>query len=85
MVGGNLAIDSNTTGLRIINIYKNGAIYERTKIPSSAQSPNVRIEIPVSVVATDYLEIYYWQNSGTTQNVFNGATDGTFYAYFIGA
>jgi hypothetical protein len=65
-VNGSIRWNNNTSGERDLYIYKNGVQYARSIIEANAQYPTHYITAIISVVATDYLELFVWQNSGIT-------------------
>jgi hypothetical protein len=66
-VSGSGYSNPSTTGYRQIGIYKNGSQIYASSIypaPSGSTYPTSTISQTVSVVATDTIELYVWQNSG---------------------
>lgn len=85
-VGAALETDTNTTGLREMTIYKNGAAVKRTQVaPSSSTDVSVRIDFPMNLAVGDYIEVFYRQTSGSSQTPTVSGVAGNFYAYFVGA
>lgn len=84
-VGAQLEVDNSTSGGKTMYIYKNGAIVKRFIIVPSANYPSANMHLTMNLAVNDYVEIYYIQTTGTTQNVISDAENGTFYAYYIGA
>jgi hypothetical protein len=84
-VGAVVQADDNTTGIRRMNITKNGTNFKSVYFTPSASNPSLTIDVIISVAEADYLEVSYFQNSGSTQPLYQNNTDGYFYANYIGA
>ena len=87
-VGAVIETDDSSTGLRELSIYKNGSAVQRTLItPSETQflNPSIRIDLPMNLAVSDYIEVFYRQTSGNSQTPTTSGTSALFYAYFIGA
>jgi len=65
-VNGSIRWNNNTSGERNLYIYKNGVEYARSIIAANNQYPTVNVTSIISVVATDYLELFVYQTSGIT-------------------
>jgi len=62
--------DANATGKRIMYFYKNGVAYlEGQCIPGSTIEPVLVAGFTESFAVADYIEAFYYQSSGSTQNV----------------
>lgn len=62
--------DASATGKRIIYFYKNGSPYlEGQCIPGSTVEPVLVAGFTESFAVSDYVEAFYYQSSGSTQNV----------------
>ena len=62
-----------------IAIYKSGSSYlVGTVIPNSNQGPACVVSAVISLVATDYLEVYVYQNSGGNLDFGSGDFSGCF-------
>jgi hypothetical protein len=77
--------DNNSTGARDFYIYKNGAAEITTRLTASTQSPSSTITSVLDVVATDYLEIYCKQNSGSSRSLDISDIEGEFSIVYLGA
>jgi hypothetical protein len=77
-ITGNLRFGSITASIVIASIYKNGSLYYLSGcgVVSGYSSPTVSSVIYLNG-STDYVEIYAYQNSGTTQS----ADNGTYYIF----
>lgn len=84
-VNGLLQADNNSTGGREIRIYKNGSPVKGALSPASAQYPSIEVNAIISLAVGDYIEVFYMQTSGSTQQVYNNGVVAQFYAYYIGA
>jgi hypothetical protein len=73
----------NTTGSRIIVIYKNGAAAHYSYTAAGVVS-NV-IATTMSLVATDYLEIYAYQGSGGNLQIYSTGDFSWFEVNYLGA
>jgi hypothetical protein len=80
-----LQIETNTSGVRLIYIYKNGSQVRYTQLTPTAARPSHLITCIVETVATDYLEIYVNQTSGTTQTYDTSGLEGEFNIAWLGA
>jgi hypothetical protein len=89
-IGGVLDFATNTTGVRAVRVWLNGA----TRIvdvmyPASPGTQPTRVAISTiyPLVATDYLELQGWQNSGGALNlqVVSGVSLPQFWAFKVGA
>lgn len=62
-----------------VAVYKNGASYlVGTVIPNSNQGPACVVSAVISLAATDYLEVYVYQNSGGSLNFGSSDFSGCF-------
>ena len=92
-LGGKYLVTMNTvpalsgTGGRYLEIYKNGArLVNDIGIEGSAsQYVNVAGTFVVNLVATDYIEMLVYQDSGSAKNYNKGATTVPFSATYLGA
>lgn len=85
MVGGQFGLDTNTTGNRILSIYKNGSEYKRLLLQPGNLEPTIGISAPISLTVGDYVELRFFQNSGGNRNIYTNGADAFFYANFLGA
>jgi hypothetical protein len=76
---------SSATGIRIAKIYKNGTSIVQTVMPGSTTDPNIEIETVVYLAVADYVEVFFYQNSGSSQTVYWSEDYGFFTAFLIGA
>jgi hypothetical protein len=85
-VNGSVRWDANTTADRSLYIYKNGAEYVRSILTPSAQYPTQSVNAIISVVATDYLELFVYQASGGTRTAETSQDDGCIFSIgYLGA
>ena len=78
--------DANATGDREIQIYKNGVSVKKTElIPSASVFPSSTIMMIISLVATDYIELFCFQLAGTTQTLYKSGVSGHFSVGYLGA
>ena len=84
---GQVGWDDNTTGTRILKLYKNGTEVPRTGyLEPNAQFPSMSMTAILSLVATDYVEMYVYQNSGGNRTAYKGTSRyGWFNAQYLGA
>ena len=85
MVGGQFGLDTNTTGNRILSIYKNGSEYKRLLLQPGNYEPTIAISVPMNLAVADYVELRFFQNSGGSRNIYVNGADAFFYANFLGA
>ena len=83
------AISANASGYRIHYLYKNGVSVEAAYLaPSNVDTNGFSNTTILDLVATDYIEVFYRQNSGTSLTLYSDAYDPgvtQFSAYLIGA
>ena len=85
-VNASVRWDDNTSGSRLITIYKNGTIFHLTASPGFSIDPTMNIQTIMYLVATDYVEVYVYQNSGGNRTVYSSnASGGTFNVGYLGA
>lgn len=65
--------NSNSTGVRWINLYCNGTYIRQFLAPASFESGRAVATLMVNLVAGDYFEIEYAQSSGGSLNLTGGA------------
>lgn len=90
LIGGNGELAGNTTGWRAMRIFLNGAtricdVSVNANANGSAPSARLLVVSLYSLVATDYVELQLWQNSGgsiATQNAANSNCE--FWMYKVG-
>ena len=84
LIQGQLTFDPNSTGKRRLQIFKNGSAYTTSTGPgASSGSTNVQCQVVLSLVATDYIELYALQDSGGNLNA--GNNEAVLSAVFLGA
>jgi hypothetical protein len=78
--------EANSTGRRILALYKNGSIVllnQFEQVPSATGAVTIGNSFIISLVATDYIELYYTQTSGGN---LNANTEGTYFGVeYLGA
>jgi hypothetical protein len=84
-VGGHFEMNANTSGFRILSIYKNGSVYKTVLTTPSGLEPSMMITCPILLAAGDYVELFYTQTSGSTQAIYINGGYGAFYANYLGA
>jgi hypothetical protein len=92
-LGGKYLVTMNTspalsgTGGRYMELYKNGArlINDIGVVGSASQYINVAGTFVVNLVATDYIEMLVYQDSGSSKTYNKGATTSPFSATYLGA
>jgi hypothetical protein len=72
------------TGDCIIALYKNGTAIKNMNYKAGAYVSNA-VSVLLDLVATDYLQIYVRQSSGSTQDCFNNGVNGHFSVSYQGA
>ena len=87
LIVATISFSTNTTNGRFIGLYKNGSLIKiMVNAPGTA---NDYVRIPAStivdVVATDYLELKAYQDSGSTLTILEGTTETTYSGTFLGA
>jgi hypothetical protein len=72
-------------GYREFALYKNGTIYLTFYAVVQTSYASILLSTIVSCVATDYLELKFYQNSGSNLNLNSGADSGSFSVAYLGA
>jgi hypothetical protein len=84
-----ITISENATGLRSYALKKNGTtLKDMTQVSAggfSGSYPEMAASTIVDVVATDYLEIFFYQNSGSTLTIVQTPELTTYSGTFLGA
>jgi hypothetical protein len=88
--GGKYLIASNLypatgAGFREIGLYKNNSLIQSFYAVVDTNYSSIVLSTVVSVVAGDYLELKFYQNSGGNLNINSGATDSFFSVSYLGA
>ena len=77
----------NTTSMsrEVIYFYKNGSVYARYGHKGNNIHNSIQISKVANLSAGDYIEIYYYQNSGSSNNIaqFSSDSDQEFTGYRI--
>ena len=77
----------NTTSMsrEVIYFYKNGSVYARYEHKGNNIHNSIQISKIVNLSAGDYIEVYYFQNSGSNNNLtqFSSDSDQEFTGYRI--
>jgi len=84
-VSGIIGNDSNATGVRYINIRKNGADYAVTLFPANANEPSMIVSCIMDLAVSDYVEIFVYQNSGGNRTMISTSPNGDFSLGYLGA
>ena len=83
---GTVAWDDNATGFREVTLFKNGTKVRRFTSKPNDQYPSQIVTAILSLVATDYVEMYVYQDSGGNRTAYKGtAKYGWFNAQYLGA
>jgi hypothetical protein len=79
--------NTNTTGSRQIAIYKNGGVVIYGVLPASAASGDIvsSVIFTLNLAATDYVQMYAYQNSGGNLAFYPNNTYGGFSVTYLGA
>ena len=77
----------NTTSMNreVIYLYKNGSVYVRYEHKGDNVHNSIQISKVANLSAGDYIEVYYYQNSGSANNIaqFSSDTDQEFSGFRI--
>ena len=78
---GQLSWVANATGLRRIAIYKNGSLVYVSELNSGSGGAyaGITISAVLNLVATDYVELFVWQNSGGNLNIDSSDTTANYF------
>lgn len=76
LINAIVAFQSNATGQRVAQVYKNGTISQRSNSVQAVSTDATfnGLTVPVDLLAGDYIEIFGYQDSGATLNVIKGYT-----------
>jgi len=81
-----LLYQSGTAGERRVRIYKNGVFQMDSRVDPNTGGTSVNVSNVYNLVATDYLEIYAYQNTGVSKNIDGGGDGNSFVSmYYLGA
>ena len=76
--------DNNGSSDRILEIYKNGTIFAALDVVTG-NYPGYMVSRTLSLVATDYVELYVYQNSGGSRTLELGGIRGWAELLYLGA
>jgi len=79
---------NNGTGVRRLQIFKNGSVYASTLMPpNAAEQVSVTLNLVMNLAVSDYIEAIVFQNSGGALTIYGGSApiQGLFSAFLIGA
>jgi hypothetical protein len=85
LVSGFLCWDSDGNGTRELWVYKNGSQFKQIRLSAVTKLTSQQISITMDLVATDYVQLYVYQDSGSTRTAFVGSVQAQFQAAFLGA
>jgi len=77
--------NSTSMSREVIYFYKNGGVYARYEHKGNNVHNSIQISKVANLSAGDYIEIYYYQNSGSSNNIsqFSSDSDQEFTGYRI--
>jgi hypothetical protein len=88
-VSGQTLIGAPSVGVCILQIYKNGSAFKTgTQVPFSATANYIGSTVSALVYfngSTDYVELYAYQSSGTSQTMFGASYANYFQAVMVRA
>jgi hypothetical protein len=68
--------DTSSAGVRQLKVYKNGVVAKSSHFyPTSAGTMVANYTFTINLSAADYVEIYVFQNSGSTIGIYGNAAD----------
>lgn len=88
MVVGQIFVQNNGNGTRRFEIYKNGSSFARTQnFPDANEQGYLNINTTMNLAVSDYVELYVYQNSGVSLNIYGGSAPqvGWFNITYLGA
>jgi len=88
LISGTVQFSANSSGIRQVQLYKNGTKINETLGGGSTSATNrsaVGFSFVVSLVATDYISLYARQDSGNTLDLLSGTTSSTAQISYLGA
>jgi len=77
--------DDNATAQREILIYKNGAVIKQFSMAANNQYPSINLCVILNLSVSDYLQVYAYQTSGGTRNLYPSGAQGHFSVGLLGA
>jgi hypothetical protein len=77
--------DSNTTNARYMSIYKNGTAVKMFAYKAADIFPTIQADLVMNLAVNDYVQIYVYQDSGSTRLFYNSGVDSQFTVSFLGA
>ena len=87
LIVATVVFSTNTSNSRLIALYKNGSVLKYMVTAPGVSGGYVRIVASaiVDAVATDYFELYAYQDSGSTLTIVETTTDTTYSGTYLGA
>jgi len=85
LVSGFLTWDSDSNGTRELWVYKNGSQFKQIRLAAVSKLTSEIISVTMELVATDYVQLYVYQDSGTNRTAYTGLVQAQFQAAFLGA
>jgi hypothetical protein len=70
---------------RLLRLYKNGAEITFNYVAPATYGPGQALTYIASAVATDYFQVYVYQDSGASRNVAGGTAESNFQCQYLGA
>jgi hypothetical protein len=77
----------NATGFRALRIYKNGTVIKQSTeaVPHASIYVGLVMGTDLTLAVNDYIELFAWQNVGTTMNAYPTQLDSQFSMMYWGA
>jgi hypothetical protein len=86
LINATFETDANATGQRTLAFYKNGSVEIYCgNVVANARQPKSIGNVVLNLAANDYVEAFYYQDSGTSQNITLGQLYARFTINYLGA
>jgi hypothetical protein len=86
LINATFEVDDNATGQRTLAFYKNGSVEIYCgNVASNTRQPKSIGNVVLDLAANDYVEAFYYQDSGTSRNITLGQLYARFTINYLGA
>jgi hypothetical protein len=85
LISGFITYDNNTTGSRQLLIYKNGSSAYVQSLAAANIYPTGTVSYIADLIVGDYIEMFTWQSSGSSQTLFKTGNNSSFVMQYLGA
>ncbi len=86
LINATFEVDDNATGQRTLAFYKNGSVEIYCgNVAANTRQPKSIGNVVLDLAANDYVEAFYYQDSGTSRNITLGQLYARFTINYLGA